>query len=97
MAKLKKIKSKIKKKLTNAQKRAKKEAKAERQKKYMWVFLNGKQVRVKRPQTIDGMDANEFILQNADRIWLHQNEMWEELHAREIQEQEEILYEEQQY
>lgn len=37
-----------------------------------------KQVRVKRPQTIDGMDADEFILQNADPICLHQNEMWEE-------------------
>jgi len=82
---------KIKKKPTNAQKRAQKEAKAERQKKYMWVFMNGKQVRVKHPQTIDGMDADEFILQNADSICLHQNEMWEELHARELQEHEEII------
>ena len=35
----------------------------------MWVFMIGKQVKVKRPPTIDGMDA--------DPIWLHQNEMWE--------------------
>ncbi len=69
--------SKLKKKLTTAQKRARKAAKAERQKKYMWIFINGKQVRIKRPQTIDGMDADEFMLQNADPIWLHQNEMWE--------------------
>lgn len=47
---------KSKKKLTPAQKRAKKKAKAERQKKYMWVLMNGKQVRVKRPETIDGVD-----------------------------------------
>ena len=66
-----------KKKLTAAQKRAKKAAKAARQKKYMWVFMNGKQVRVKRPPTIDGMSVDDFIQQNADPIWLHQNEMWE--------------------
>ena len=69
--------AKPKKKLTNAQKRARKNAKAERQKKYKWVFMNGKQVRVKRPPMIDGMDADEFIRQNADPIWIHQNEMWE--------------------
>ncbi|MES9879776.1 MAG: hypothetical protein ABW185_02720 [Sedimenticola sp.] len=65
--------AKPKKKLTAAQKAAKKE----RQKKYMTVFMNGKQVRVKRPETIDGMDVDEFILRNADPIWLHQNELWE--------------------
>ncbi len=71
--------AKVKKKLTAAQKRARKRAKAERQKKYMWVFMNGKQVRVKRPETIDGMDVDEFIRRNADPIWLHQNEMWEDM------------------
>ncbi len=65
--------AKQKKKLTPAQKAAKKE----RQKKYMTVFMNGKQVRVKRPETIDGIDVDEFIRRNADPIWLHQNEMWE--------------------
>ncbi len=69
--------AKQKKKLTNAQKRARKKSKAERQKKYKWVFMNGKQVRVKRPPMINGMDADEFIRQNADPIWLHQNELWE--------------------
>lgn len=43
----------------------------------MTIFMNGKQKRVKRPPTIDGMDVDEFIKQNADPIWLHQNEMWE--------------------
>ena len=43
----------------------------------MTIFLNGKQKRVKRPVTIDGMDVDEFIRRNADPIWLHQNEMWE--------------------
>ncbi len=66
---------KNKKKLSAAQKRARKAAKVERQKKYQWVFMNGKQVRVKRPSTIDGMDVDEFIRRNADPIWLHQNEM----------------------
>jgi len=69
--------AKVKKKLTVAQKRAGKKAKAERQKKYMWIFMNGKQVRVKRPETIDGMDKDEFIRKNADPVWLHQNELWE--------------------
>jgi hypothetical protein len=69
--------AKIKKKLTPAQKRAKKAAKAERQKKYEWVFMNGKQVRIKRAPTVEGMPVDEFIMKNADPIWLHQNEMWE--------------------
>lgn len=60
-------------KLTAAQKAAKKK----RQKEYMTIFVNGKQKRVKRPPTIDGMDADEFIRRNADHSWLHQNEMWE--------------------
>ncbi len=65
--------TKQKKKLTPAQKAAKKK----RQKEYMTIFINGKQKRVKRPPTIDGMDVDEFIRRNADPIWLHQNEMWE--------------------
>ncbi|MBI9092246.1 MAG: hypothetical protein JEZ12_23785 [Desulfobacterium sp.] len=73
----------VKKKLTTAQKRARKKAKAERHKKYMWVFMNGKQVRVKRPPTIDGMGVDEYILQNADPIWLHQNDMWEYIQTEE--------------
>lgn len=75
--------AKVKKKLTAAQKRARKAAKAEMQRKYMWVFMNGKQVRVKRPPTIDGMPVDDFIRQNADPIWLHQNEMWEYMDTEE--------------
>lgn len=78
--------ARVKKKLTAAQKRAKKKAKAERQKKYMWVFMNGKQVRVKRPPTIDGIPVDEYIQQNADPIWLHQNEMWEYIDQDQYQE-----------
>jgi hypothetical protein len=62
-----------KKKLTPTQKAAKKK----RQQEYMTIFVNGKQKRVKRPQTIDGMDVNDFIMNNADPIFLHQNELWE--------------------
>jgi 16S rRNA U516 pseudouridylate synthase RsuA-like enzyme len=65
--------AKQKKKLTRAQKLEKKQ----RKKEYMTIFINGKQKRVKRPPQIDGMDVDEFIRQNADPIWLHQNEMWE--------------------
>jgi hypothetical protein len=65
--------AKIKKKLTPAQKRAK----AERRKLYETVFINGKQVRVKRPPMVDGMPVDEYIVKNAHPIWLHQQEMWE--------------------
>jgi hypothetical protein len=75
--------AKVKKKLTAAQKRAKKKEKEERQKKYMWIFINGKQVRVKRPETIEGMDPEDFIRANADPIWLCENEMWEYMEQEE--------------
>ena len=52
---------------------------AEGQQEYETIFVNGKQKRVKRPPTIDGMDVDEFIRRNADPIWLHQNGMWEYL------------------
>jgi hypothetical protein len=64
--------AKRKRKLTAAEKRARKE----RRKLFMTIFINGKQKRVRRPPTIDGMDVDEFIRRNADPIWLHQNEMW---------------------
>ena len=69
--------AKEKKKLTATQKRARKKAKAERQKKYKWIMMNGKQVRVKREATINGMNVDEFIRGNANPIWLHQYGMWE--------------------
>ncbi len=52
----------------------------------MTIFVNGKQKRVRRPETIDGMDPDEYIRQNADPVWLVQNEMWEVLHEREEEE-----------
>ncbi|MCM2370294.1 hypothetical protein NB063_06605 [Rhodopirellula sp. ICT_H3.1] len=64
---------KQKRKLTAAERRAKKE----RRKKYERVFINGKQVYIKRPPTIDGLSVEEYIARNADPIWLHQNGMWE--------------------
>jgi len=70
-----------KKKLTPEQKAAKKK----RQKEYMTIFINGKQKRVKRPPTIDGIPVDEFIRRNADPIWLHQNEMWEYIDQNEEQ------------
>jgi hypothetical protein len=64
---------KQKRKLTAAEKAEKRR----RRKEYVTIFINGKQKRVKRAPTIDGMDVDEFIRSNADPIWLHQNEMWE--------------------
>ena len=71
--------AKQKKKLSSAQKAAREK----RRKEYMTIFVHGKQKRVKRPITIDGMDADEFIRKNADPIWLHQNEMWEYIDSKE--------------
>jgi hypothetical protein len=65
--------AKPKRKLTPAEKAAKKR----RREETMVVFMNGKQKRVPRPATIDGLPVDEFILRNADPVWLHQNEMWE--------------------
>ena len=56
---------------------AERRARRERKKNFMTVFINGKQKRVPRPPTIDGMPLDEFIARNADPIWLHQEEMWE--------------------
>jgi hypothetical protein len=67
--------TKKKRKLTLAQKAKKARRKAE----FMTIFINGKQKRVRRPPTIDGMDVDEFIQRSADPIWLHQNEMWEDM------------------
>ena len=54
-----------------------KRARRERKRKYMTIFVNGKQKRVPRPQLIDGLPVDEFIARNADPIWLHQNGLWE--------------------
>jgi len=67
------IMAKRKRKLTAAEKAEK----MRRKKEFMIIFINGKQKRVRRPPTIDGVDVDDFIRRNADPIWLHQNEMWE--------------------
>lgn len=70
---------KTKRKRTAAEKRARRERKI----KYMTITIFGKQKHVLRPPQIDGMDADEFIRENADPLWLHQNEMWENF-SREL-------------
>ena len=45
---------------------AEKAEKIRRRKEYMTVFIRGKQKRIRRPPTIEGMDLDEFILRNAD-------------------------------
>lgn len=69
----------MKRKMTSAQKKAK----ADRQKKYEWVLMNGKQVRIKRPEMIEGMLVDDFIAENASDVWLTQNGMFDVLDARE--------------
>jgi hypothetical protein len=70
----------MKRKRTAAEKRARRE----RKRKYMTIFVNGKQKRVPRPPTIDGLPVDEFIARNADPIWLHQNGLWEYMTPDEI-------------
>ena len=50
--------------------------------------MNGKQVRVKREPTIDGVPVDQFIADNADAMWYHQNEMWEMIEPDEFDEPE---------
>lgn len=54
--------------------------------KSMTIFINGKQKRVKRPPTMDGVELDDFIQRNADPAWLHQNELWEEIDSEEPEE-----------
>ena len=67
--------AKPKQKLTAIQRRVRRE----RKRKFMTVFINGKQKRVPRPELIGGLPVDEFTARNADPIWLHQNEMWESM------------------
>jgi hypothetical protein len=67
--------AKNKRKLTAKEKAERARRKAE----FMTIFVNGKQKRVRRPPTIEGMAVEELILRNANPIWLHQNELWEYL------------------
>lgn len=71
--------TKSKRKLTGEQKAERRR----RRREYMTIFVGGKQKRVKRPPTIDGLSVEEFIRRNADPLWLHQNEMWEEIDTGE--------------
>jgi hypothetical protein len=60
-------------KLTAAERRSR----YEQRRKFMTIFINGRQKRVPRPELIDGLSVDEFIARNADSIWLHENELWE--------------------
>jgi len=71
--------------MSAAQKSKRKKARVERQRKYKWIFVNGKQVRIKQPDTTEGMDPEDYIRLNADEIWLTQNERYDILFEREMQ------------
>lgn len=70
---------KPKRKLTAEERRAKRE----RKKNLMTIFVNGKQKRVPRPPTIEGLPVDEFIARNADPIWLLENGYYEFLDTDE--------------
>lgn len=57
--------------------RAEKDAKKARRELYEWIFVGGKQKRIRREPTIEGLSVEEFIARNADPIWLHQKGLWE--------------------
>ena len=57
--------------------RAEKDAKKARREQYEWIFVGGKQKRIRREPTIEGLSVEEFIARNADPMWLHQEELWE--------------------
>lgn len=57
----------------------KKAKKARLRKEYMWIFVRGKQKRIRRQPMIDSMDVDDFIRRNADSIWLHHEGLWEYL------------------
>jgi len=50
-----------------------KAAKGLRRQNFLSVFIRGKQKLVRRPATVEGLGVDEFIEQNADPVWLHQN------------------------
>jgi len=60
-------------------KNAKKPRKANRSREFKTIFINGKQKRVRRESIVDGISADEFIRRNADPIWRHQHEMWDDI------------------
>ena len=75
----------VNRKLTSREKAAKRK----RNREFMTIFVNGKQKRVRRPPTIEGISVDEFIRQNADPIWLLQHEMYELL-EKELKESQQI-------
>jgi hypothetical protein len=68
-----------KRKLT-AQQRAEKKR---RRQEYMTIFIRGKQKRVRRSPMIGGTTEEGFVRSNADALWYHQNEMWDEIELDE--------------
>lgn len=62
---------------------AQKAQKRRHRQEYMTVFIRGKQKRVRRPPTVEGISVEEFVRRNADALWYHQNEMWEEIDSDE--------------
>jgi len=56
---------------------AERQARRDRKRKFITIFINGKQKHVPRPPSIDGLPVEEFTARNAGPIWLHQNGLWD--------------------
>ncbi len=56
---------------------AEKKTKRERQKKFQTIVVNGKQKHVPREPEIVRIPVDQWIRDNADPIWVHQNGMRE--------------------
>jgi len=46
---------------------------------FKYFIDHAKVRRAKRPLRIEGIDVDEYIQLNADPIWFHENEMWENI------------------
>jgi len=40
------------------------------------VMMSGRQTRMRRPPTVEGIDVEEFFRRNATAVELHQEELW---------------------
>ena len=64
-------------------------AKKKKRKDYDIVFINGKQKRVKRPPTVDGMPVGEFLRRNNAAGLLLEFGMYDVLYEMEQKQQQE--------
>lgn len=50
--------------------------KRQRREQFTTVMMSGRQTRMRRPPTVEGIDVEEFFRRNATAVELHQEELW---------------------